>query len=218
MKHYMSRLASAGVLALMLIAFGSAIAEAQGGTNWSQDRGFHLGLQFVGNFVGADDPGPSSPPNALFVEEGGGGAMLLVGYTFTPHFRLRFVGGSAQHNTNQSGVEVLHSTATLEAHYQFTPAGRARPYVFGGLGGSDLRTDQQGFRVETSGGTAVIGTGLLFNITRHLVADLTLRYDSINFNTVEVTFEQPGGTTQLSSDIEENGSAAKLLFGLLWAF
>jgi outer membrane protein W len=176
-------------------------------------------LQYHANLVGAEDPGPASAPDQLFIDETGQGLALLGGYAFTPHFSTRLVLGTAVHRTTQSAVEVYHSSAVVEAHYRFLPRERARPYVFGGLGGSDIRSDQEGFHVQISGGVAVLGVGMLYNLTEHLVADLTLRLDQINWTTVKVTQDLPDGSSiQLQDPIEESGSAGKLLLGLVWQF
>jgi hypothetical protein len=198
-------LRTAGVL-LAVLAAGSAAAVERGGEGGA-------------NWIGASEPGPGSPPGQFFIDDTGQGAIITVGYAFLPQFALRFTGGTAQHSTSRSDVSVYHSSGVLEAHYRFLPARRVRPYVFGGLGGTDLRADHEGFRVRTSGGVAVLGAGLLGNLTDHLLADLSFRADWINWNKVEVSQDLPDGSTaQLESPIEESGGAAKLLVGLLWEF
>ena len=212
---------AAGILLAVLGAGYASAAGSPGDTpaRWAQQRGFSLGIQYQANFIGAEDPGPGSAPNQLFIEEGGQGLTFLGGYAFTPRFGMRLTAGTAAHRTTQAAVEVYQSSVVLEAHYRFLPRERARPYVFGGLGGTDVRTDQQGFHVQTSGALAVLGVGVLYDLTGHLVADLTVRLDQINWNSVKVTQDLPNGaSTQLESPIEETGSAGKLMLGLVWQF
>ncbi|MBI5710658.1 MAG: porin family protein [Candidatus Eisenbacteria bacterium] len=212
---------AAGFLIAALGAGHASAAEpaGNGSPRQAHQRGFSLGLQYQANFTGAEDPGPGSAPNQLFIEEAGNGLTFLGGYGFTPHFAMRLTAGTAAHRTTQAAVEVYQSSVVLEAHYRFLPGERARPYVFGGLGGTDIRADQEGFHVQTSGALAALGVGVLYDLTGHLAADLTARLDLINWNSVKVTQDLPDGSTvRLENPIQETGSAGKLMLGLVWQF
>jgi opacity protein-like surface antigen len=199
-----------------LIVAGPASAAED--TAWGRDHGWSLGLHIVSDHIGAEDPGSASPPEAVFVDETGGGALVSVGYAFTPSFALRFVGGSARHETTRDGVEVNHASATIEAHFRFLPGERAQPYLFGGIGGATLRFDSEALDSKVEGGLAVIGAGAIYRLTRHLSLDLAGRFDLINWNTIEVTAELPGGgELRLEDPVDESGSG-KILFGVVWNF
>lgn len=182
--------------------------------HWGQDRGITVGLQYQTDIIGAEDPPAGADPNSVFVEEVGHGLSLNLGYTFTPMFALRLAMGSAIHGTNQEGVEITRGSGVLEAHLRFLPEERARPYLVGGLGGTRLVTDREAYDVETSGGVAVIGGGVLFNLTERFVLDLSTRLELINWEKVEVRMTTPGGTeVGLENPVDENGSAAIVRVG-----
>ena len=59
---------------------------------------------------------------------------------------VRRVGDAEQ----AAGLDVQHSVGTLEAHYRFMPDRQVCPYVFGSLGGTDVRANTT--RAERTGG------------------------------------------------------------------
>jgi len=200
--------------ALLLLAGVPAAADS-----WGHERGWSIGVEALADFIGAEDPGPGSGANAVFVEEGGGGILLHLGYAFTPRFAMRLGAAAARHGTTRAGVEVDHASLTVEAHCRFLHGEPLQPYVFGGLGGAALEFTSGSLDSKTSGGEAVLGVGLLYHITRHLALDLAARLDLINWNTVEVTAKLPsGGEIRLASPVDESGSAGKLVLGLVWQF
>jgi opacity protein-like surface antigen len=203
----------------LLGPFASATADAGRETGWGERRGLTLGLAYQTSLIGAEDPRPGSDPRGLYFEEVGHGAALQLGYAFTPHFGLRFGLGTASHGTTQEAVEALFSRVLIEAHYRFLPRERARPYLVGGLGGASIRVDSEGYESEISGGVAVFGAGLLFNVTEHLVLDFSGRLDSVNWTETKVTVALPdGGTIELAQPVDESGSAGEFLFGVVWEF
>jgi opacity protein-like surface antigen len=181
---------------------------------WAQDRGFTVGLQYQADVIGAEDPAPGGDPNALFVEEVGHGLALNLGYTFTPNFALRLAMGSAIHGTNWEGVEITRGSAVLEAQVRFLPGERARPYLVGGLGGTRLVDDREGYDVETSGGVGVLGGGVFYNLTEHLALEFSGRLEMINWTEIKFRKEMPGGADiELENPIDENGSAGVFRLG-----
>lgn len=187
--------------------------------SWGQARGWSLGLQIVSDHIGAEDPGPGSSPTDIFVDETGGGIAFHAGYAFNPMFGLRFSVAGARHETTLDGVELDHGSVTLEAHFRFLHGARAQPYLYGGLGGSALEFNSEDLDSRISGGVAVFGGGVLYHLTRHLSLDIAARLDLINWDKVEVNLRLPGGAeVGLEDPVDEDGSAGKLLFGLLWSF
>jgi len=169
--------------------------------------------------MSAEDAGARNTPEDVFVQENGGGGLLTVGYAFTPGFALRLVAGGAAHETTRNGSEVNHVTATVEAVFRFLPGERARPYVFGGLGGADLKFTAGNLDSKVSGGAAVLGAGVVYRLTGHLGLDLGGRLDLINWDRVEVVADLPGGgTTRLENPVDDSGSAGKILLGAVWSF
>ncbi len=205
-------------VAIALVAGGLCVAAVPRAISaqrpWAQDRGFTIGLQYQTDVIGAEDPAPGGDPDAVFIEEVGHGLSLNLGYTITPMFALRLAMGSAIHGTNWEGVEITRGSAMIEAHVRFLPQERARPYLVGGLGGTSLIDDRKGYDVETSGGVALLGAGVLFNLTEHFVLDFSTRLEMINWNKIKIRKELPGGTEiELESPVDENGSAATFRLG-----
>ncbi len=181
--------------------------------------GFEIGLQLLTNVIGAEDPSPENDAGQLFLDEVGRGVALTLGYALTPQVALRFSLGAARHETTQRMVEAYHSAFAIEAHYRFLPHERARPYVLGGVGGSTIALSAGAFEAEMSGAAANFGIGMLYDLTQHLIADAGVRLDLINWSTVKVTHELPGGATlELEDPVDASGSAGKFLIGILWRF
>ncbi|MCK4414764.1 MAG: outer membrane beta-barrel protein [Candidatus Eisenbacteria sp.] len=186
---------------------------------WAQDRGFSLGLQFQTNVIGAEDPSEEVDLNDIWLDETGGGCTLYLGYTFVPSFCLRLTLGSARHETTRDAVEAFYNTVALEAHWRFLPQERARPYVYGALGGAVFNLDTERYDSETSGGMAGLGIGLLYNVTHRLVIDFNTRLDLINWDAVNVTYQLPGGgEVGIKDPIDDEGSAWRFQLGLAWEF
>ena len=73
----------------------------------------------------------------------------------------------------------MHSVGTVEAQYRFLPDRQVCPYVFGSLGGTDVRADHGIDHLKFTGGMAGIGAGTLVGLTRHFVMDVTARLDGV---------------------------------------
>jgi hypothetical protein len=186
---------------------------------WAQDRGFSLGLQFQSNVIGASDPDADADENAIFVDETGSGATFHIGYTFVPAFNLRLAIGIARHETTREAVEAFYNSVAIEAHWRFLPQERARPYIYGALGGAGFMFDTDEYDSEVSGGVAALGFGLLYNLTRHLLIDLNTRLDLINWSEATWTRKVPGGgEVSVSAPIDDDGSAWRFQLGLAWEF
>lgn len=184
---------------------------------WAR-KGFSLGLGFVSDNIGAEDPGPSSDANQLFVDEHGGGVVFRVAYAFSPQVDLGLSLAGASHATTIDELEVVHATFAFDLRYSFLPAERARPYIEGGLGGATLALNNDEYDVEVRGGVALLGAGVVYNVTRHLRLDGGARLEFINWTEVRVTRHGESETVTLEDPVEDDGGAVKLTLGLGWAF
>lgn len=217
------KLRSPVLIGLVAVGIGLSISNlavaSADDTSGCADRGFSLGIRYQTSMIGAEDPPPSGDPQGLYFEEVGHGATFVLGYTFTSSFALDLALSFARHGTTQEAVEALLSSIAFEAHYRFLPAERARPYLFGGLGGSAMRVDSEGYSNEMNGGVAVLGAGVFYCLTNHLILDFSGRLDLINWDEVKVTVAVPdGGTLELAQPVDESGSAGKFQFGFRWQF
>jgi opacity protein-like surface antigen len=211
-----------GLLPIILAAplLASAIpASAHESHKWGQDSGWSLGLDFVVDFIGAEDPTSESSPDAVYVNETGAGLAFHLGYAFTPVFGLRLTALAAGHDTTKEGITVTNGAVTIEALVRFLHGKRWQPYLLGGLGGTTLQFNNEVLDTRTSGALAVLGGGVQYHMTRHLALDLGGRLDLINWDKVEVSATLPDGSTAvLENPVNESGSAAKLSAGLVWNF
>ncbi len=222
MKHNMLRngiLRGTLLWGLAVLTSCAAVAAAGTETGWPPGRGFFFGGQYNTDLIGAEDPGPGSDPNQLFFDEVGHGLLLHVGYSVSPAVALRLAGSAARHGTTQEGVEADNGSLVLEAHYRFLPGERARPYLFGGFGGTTIRVSTGDFDTETRGGVVDLGAGIFYGLTRHLYLDLAGRLDLVNWNEIRVTKELADGTTlELKDPVDDSGSEGRFLLGILWQF
>lgn len=217
-KQVMPTMILAGTLWL-----GAAAAHAQeadvtppSAPLWGQARGFSLGVRYQIDGLTLDD---NPDPGQLKVEDIGSGLTLLVGYTFNPHFHTQLSLGGATHGTNVADIDFTHSTINLEGHYRFRPDQQVCPYMFGALGGTDVRADQGGNHVKITGGSVGLGGGLLVGLSRHVVMDVNARLEATNWDKIEWSQDQPGGgTLQYSDAVEESGGSSRLEVGFVWQF
>jgi len=212
---------AASLLTCALLGLGSASARAQdleptSSTVWGQSRGFSLGLRYQVDGLSVDE---NPDPGQIKIEDIGAGLTLVGGYSYTPQFHTRLSIGGAQHGTNVAGLDFAHSTASLEAHFRFRPDQQVCPYLFGALGGTDVRADQGGNHVKITGGCVGVGGGLLVGLSRHIVMDVSARVEAINWDTIEWSQDQPGGgTLQYVDSVEDSGGSSRLELGFLWQF
>ncbi|MBU1701828.1 MAG: porin family protein [Candidatus Eisenbacteria bacterium] len=209
-------------LAVLLVLGGflaGAPAYSASSDGWAQVRGFSAGLQLETNLIGVEDQDVNADPDQLFIDDIGRGVVLNLDYTFTPAFTLRLAVGSALHETTQMDVEAYHACSLIEAQWRFLPMNRVRPYLIGGLGGTALRMDSSGSTAETSGGMTTIGAGFLYNFTKHLLWDMSVRLDLINWSHEKFRYEHTDGTTtELKAPVNGDGRAGKFHMGLSWVF
>lgn len=212
----MNRALLAALAAVLVSAVPTSAARADEATSWMQDRGFSLGVKLVVDGLGVNE---TADPLDPAVDDMGSGLALVGGYSWTPNFHARVTLGGAQHGTSVSDLDVRHSFGAIEAHWRFLPGKQVCPYVFGSLGGTDVRADHGGDHVKFTGGTAGIGAGLLCGLTPRWIVDVTGRLEGVNWNTAEWAQDQPGGgQVQFETDIEDSGGALRLEVGVLYQF
>ncbi len=208
------------VLGLLFASGALRVTEAQAGGDWAQHRGFRFGIYASGSGINAEDPPAGGDPDQLFLEEDGGGMGFMVGYTFSRRFSLCLGVSSTRHDSSIENLEAYYATSMIEAHYQLLPRERIRPYLIGGLGGVGLAIDTKGYDSETRGGGMVLGVGMAWNLSEHLLLDTSLRLDIIEWDEVEFTRDLPSGQTVTLEDPvdEEKGGAGRVQCGFTWAF
>ena len=185
----------------------------------SATDGFILGLDLHTSHIGADDPSPDSPDGSVFVDETGGGVTLLIGYGITESFPLRFTISASAHETTDPDVDFLYSSATLEGGYLFRNGEPFRPFVSGGFGAFAIESRQDDLSFETTGPGAVIGAGFYYFFNENFALDFGVRGEFINWEQTTATLTLPGGSDlTVETPVEDEGSAAKFLFGASYWF
>ncbi len=202
-----------GIL-LALILLLPAIATGAEGT-----QGFQLCVEAHRNHIGADDAAAGDPPDALYVDEVGGGGALSLGWGFTPTFALRLTLAGSRHETTRENVEVQLNGVTLEAVHYFQPGRPLRPFVFGGLGGFAAESRDEPFAWETEGGGACFGGGLAYFVSDDFALTFTARADAINWDKARGRVTLPGGDELvIEQPVDEGGVAGRFAIGMGWWF
>ncbi len=216
---------TSGILALVILAALAAPAAAQPGiyrpaTPLAQaEPRFYLGLDFLSSHIGADDPQPSSPVDAVYVDEVGAGAALHFGWMLTRTFQLRLYLSDARHEATDPDVDFRLDGGTVEALHLFRAGQPLRPYLVGGLGGFSMKADRGGYRYETTGPGAVFGAGLYYLVTRSFLLHFQVRAEFINWEESKAEVELPGGgTVRTVTPIAESGAAGKFTLGCGFRF
>jgi hypothetical protein len=170
-----------------------------------------IGLDTVSSTIGstADD-------GALTVDERAPGGGLQMGYAFDEAFLLRLYVAGADHATNDPDVDLRFAGGTLDLCYRFRPGQALRPYVFGGLGGYALESQQDALLYEVQGTGAAFGGGILYRLGRRISLHASARIEAVNWETVRAVYDGPGGSIEVETPIDDSGSAVKLTLGMLF--
>jgi hypothetical protein len=192
------------LLAIALTPFQSA-AQVDG-----RDRGFYLGLDFIGSSLHVDDDSDSD----FFVKDDGGGLQLKAGYSINKVFSVELDLGGANHDTSNPAVDARFGMVQIFAHYRFSPGNAFRPYIKGGFGGYALALESGSASARIEGGGIPIGGGFDYFFTRHfsLGLDFThnfIQYDKVTFSLADV---------DVGFDIDEEGSMSSLGLSLTGYF
>ncbi len=200
--------------ALLVILLSPAAAFGSVGT-----KGFSLGLDLHTSRIGADEPSSDAPAGTVFIDRNGGGAIMKLGWGFTPRFGLRLMVSGASHATSDPDIDVIYSSGTIEAVYYFREGEPLRPEIFGGLGGFSVESRDGGYDYKTTGGGAVFGGGIAYFLSRDFALDFELRADLVNWDTNTARIDLGGGNeVVVETPIDEDGSAVHFAFGGTWWF
>ncbi len=194
------------ILALALLAILSAPTIAEAGDRWL------LGLDGLSSHVGDNDE-----EDIVSIEETAGGGALQFGYFLNPNFMLRIYGGGANHATSDSGLEIVFAGGLFEAVYMFRAERAWRPYVFGGLGGFSIESQQESLTYEATGAGVSFGLGACYALGRTVHLHGSMRLEAVNWEQVSVTYTLPDGTDlAVETPVEDSGLASKLTLGLVF--
>lgn len=193
--------------ALLVLIAAAAPANAQVD---GRDRGFYLGITFIGSSLHVDDEGE----DVFHVKDDGGGGLLKAGYSFNEVFSLELALSGANHDTSNPAVDARFGAIQLFAHYRFSPGNAFRPYVKGGFGGFVLALDSGSANARIEGGGIPIGGGFDYFFSSHfsLGVDFThniIQYDKVTFSLADV---------DVGFDIDEEGSMSSLGLSLAYYF
>lgn len=190
------------VFLLILLLAGAACA---------QEGRWMIGLDALSSSIGKNDNA-----STVVVDESAPGVGFQAGYLFTPTFMVRLYAGSADHHTNDPNVDIRFGGGTVDAVYLFSPGAKVRPYVFGGVGGFKLESQQaSALSYSAEGGGAALGAGLHVMLGRKVSLHGSLRFEAVNWNKVTATYTASNGSQAIvSTPVDENGNAAKFTVGL----
>jgi len=188
------------LLLAALLAAGAAAA---------QDGRWLIGVDGLSSFV--DD---NNDEDLVSIEEKAGGAALQFGYRFSPAFLLRLYAGGADHATNVGDIEIRFIGSLVEGVYLFRDGRDFRPYLFGGIGGFKLESQQDALLFDVEGAGISFGTGAHYLVSDGVSFHGSLRLEAVNWSKVTVTYSDPGGDVAIETPVEESGFASKLSFGV----
>lgn len=203
----------------LIIALAALLTSAPGAGAAEGTQGFFIVVEGHRSHIGADDPPAAPPPNAVYVDKVGGGGALHLGYGITPTFALRLVMAGSQHETSRDDIEVRLTSATLEAVHHFQPGRPLRPFVFGGLGGFSIESQDDVFDYKTEGGGLSFGAGLDYFVGPDFAVTFGVRGEAINWDRTTATLTLPDGSRVTAErPIEDSGGAIKLSIGVGYWF
>jgi hypothetical protein len=186
-------------------------AEPSGERRVDRERGFYLGLRFIGSSLHVDDDGES----AFFVKDDGGGLQLYAGYSFNRVFSLVMVAGGANHETSVQAIDANFGFLQILAHYRFQPGKSFRPYVKGGVGGYGLELTDNNASVRIEGGGIPIGGGFDYFFSRHFSLGVDFTHNIINYDELEIDL---GGGATAGFELDEEGAMTSLGLAIAYYF
>ena len=199
-----------GLGAILVLALLASAALPSAAQTEERDRGFYLGLTFIGSSLHVDDDGES----AFFVKDDGHGAQLKAGYSINDVFSLELALGGARHDTSNPAIDARFMLVQIFAHYRFSPGKAFRPYIKGGFGGYALVLDANVAEVQIDGGGVPIGGGFDYFFSKHFSLGVDLTHNIIQYD--KVTFNLQGA--DVGFDIDEEGSLSSLGRALAYYF
>jgi len=175
----------------------------------AQDGRWLIGLDGLSSHVEDNDE-----EDNISIEEQAGGAALQVGYRFSPSFMLRVYGGGANHPTSDPNIEIRFIGSLLEGVYLFGDGHAFRPYLFGGIGGFKLESQQDALLFAVEGAGISFGGGAHYLVSGSVSLHGSVRLEAVNWNKASVTYSGPGGDIAMEAPVEDSGFASKVTFGV----
>lgn len=185
---------AAGALALAAILL---LPDPSAGQVIEDERGFSLGLGFVGSSVHSD-----RSDSTFYIKDGGGGLVLDAGYRFNRHFKLVASLSGAVHDTSVQGIEAGITSIRLFGVYRFAPGGPFRPYFKGGFGGYAVQISEGDISAIIEGGGLSLGTGFDFFFTPHFSLGVDLTTSIIRYDEAQLRW----GDFSVGGNVDENGA------------
>jgi hypothetical protein len=187
---------TAFVLVQSLLPIAAVAEEAE------DDKGFYLGLKFMGSSLHTD-PGDDE---AFFIKDDGGGVVLDIGYRFNPAFMLELSVGGANHETSDPKIDARFETVQFFGYYRFSPERPFRPYLKGGFGGYGLLVEEGSVNWRVEGGGVALGGGFRYFFSPHFSLGLDFTHNIVRYDKATIGIE--GLSYQWA--IDENGSMTSL--------
>ena len=207
-----SLIGAAAICVLSLAVFVSpAPAQDTGSVQGHDDGcGFYLGLEFIGSSLHADN----QTNTVFFIKDDGGGALMKVGYHFTPTFALELSVGGSRHETSLQIIDANIAAAQIFALYRFSPDRPFRPYIKGGFGGYSLILQEGSLEARIEGGGVCFGGGFDYFFSSHFSLGVDFIHNVIQYE----EFTLSAGGFSANWDIDEDGSMTSLGLALTYHF
>jgi opacity protein-like surface antigen len=180
-KSNISRLhrAIAGTFLILLLLASPLFAHEEADTSDGYKR-FHLGFKLFGS---SD-----------------------FGVSVNPVFSLELSLGGAAHETSDPRIDATLGMFQIFAKYRFAPGQDFRPYIKGGLGGYELRLEEQNVSASINGGGLAFGGGFDYFFTPHFSLGMDITHNVINYE----EFNFSAGGFSVGMEIDEEGSMTSL--------
>lgn len=160
-------------------------------------------------------PGTNAGTESL--RPAGEGFDVQFGYRCGGAVPLRLSLGHTRHDTSDPRTPFSDTHVLLEVDYALAAGRPVRPYLSAGIGAIYLHPDRVLPEVETRGGVATLGAGLLYSLSRHFSLDLNARAEFINWTEAKSRVTEPDGTTvTVEQPIQRRSRGGRVAAGLVW--
>ncbi|MFH1754072.1 MAG: outer membrane beta-barrel protein [Candidatus Latescibacterota bacterium] len=209
-RHQTRRLRTVSLAALILLLLATPLFAEDDEVKKQKDNGFFLGLRLFGSSLHVDDEMDSD----FFIKDDGGGAYLNFGYSFNSVFSLELSLGGAAHETSDPRIDATFGMFQIFAKYHFAPGHDFRPYIKGGLGGYELRLEENNVTAGIEGGGLAFGGGFDYFFTPHFSLGMDITHNVINYE----EFNFAAGGFSVGMEIDEEGAMTSLGLNLTFHF
>ncbi len=128
---------------------------------------------------------------------------------------LRLYVAGAEHPTSVEGTDLLIAGGSFDLVAFLGGHPRFRPYLFGGLGGFEMESQQPNLTLSTEGVAVAFGAGCHYHLGGLVSLHGSARVEAINWNKSRATLYFPNGTNIVTETVvSESGTAAKLTLGV----